>query len=122
MAQEAVPDISDLLVRIAVLEERLKAMGEALRLQAKEYERRLLDLNHAHEKQVEDQRTYVSLDKYEGFEEKMNSWQSTMQIKFASMESAGLGKEKGGETLVKILLLVAGAVIAWIATKLGATP
>ena len=32
------------------------------------------------------------------------------------------GKEKGGEHLQKILMLVAGAVISWVALKLGAAP
>lgn len=44
---------------------RLAASGEALSLQAGEYERRLAALNHAHEKAVEVQHTYVTQDKYE---------------------------------------------------------
>ena len=47
-------------VQIAVLEERLRAMDKALTLQAIEYDRRLRELNHAHEQAVEVQHTYVT--------------------------------------------------------------
>ncbi len=39
-------------------------MGAALRLQHKEYERRLTELNHAHEQAVEVQHTYVTALEY----------------------------------------------------------
>jgi GTP1/Obg family GTP-binding protein len=42
-----------------------KAVQRALKIQAKEYERRLDSLNHAHEQAVETAHTYVTLDKYE---------------------------------------------------------
>ncbi len=50
--------------KIAVIEERLRSMGAALRLQHKEYERRLAELNHAHEQAVEVQHTYVTASEY----------------------------------------------------------
>ena len=43
----------------------LKANREALELQAREYERRLAALNHAHEKAIAVQHTYVTQDKWE---------------------------------------------------------
>jgi len=46
--------------RLAVLEERLRGMDRALELQAREYDRRLHELNHAHEQAVEVQHTYVT--------------------------------------------------------------
>lgn len=51
--------------RIKRLEERIEAADRALALQAAEYERRLSSLNHAHEKAIEVQHTYVTQDKYE---------------------------------------------------------
>lgn len=51
--------------RITRLEERRVADTEARGLQAVEYERRLTALNHAHEKALEVQHTYVTQDKYE---------------------------------------------------------
>lgn len=118
MAQEVVPHVADVAVRLAVLEERMAGVNVALALQAKEYERRLLDLNHAHEKQVEDQSTYVSLDKFEGFEDKVNEWQSRTQIAFATMG----GREKGGERLTQIVMMVVGAAVGYVASKLGGGP
>jgi hypothetical protein len=40
-------------------------MDHALELQAKEYERRLETLNHAHEQAQETAHTYLTIDKYE---------------------------------------------------------
>lgn len=51
--------------KFASLDERHLATSKALELQAKEYERRLDDLNHAHARAIEVQNTFVSLDKYE---------------------------------------------------------
>jgi hypothetical protein len=48
-----------------LMDERFEALEHARVIQAREYERRLADLNHAHEKAVEVQHTYVTQDKYE---------------------------------------------------------
>jgi biopolymer transport protein ExbB/TolQ len=47
-------------VEIACIKERLIAGSTALALQAREYERRLEDLNHAHAQAVSVQKTYVT--------------------------------------------------------------
>lgn len=47
------------------IDERFAALNKALELQAREYSRRLEDLNHAHARAVEVQSTFVSIDKYE---------------------------------------------------------
>jgi phage protein D len=47
------------------MSERRSSDQQALSLQAREYERRLVALNHAHEKAIEVQHTYVTQDKYE---------------------------------------------------------
>jgi len=52
-------------VKLAVLEERLRNMDKALEIQAKEYDRRLHELNHAHEQAVEVQHTYVTSQVHE---------------------------------------------------------
>ena len=51
--------------KVAVLEERLRSMDKALALQAHEYDRRLGELNHAHEQAVQVQHTYVSEEVHE---------------------------------------------------------
>lgn len=49
------------------LQERILSIREAIKLQAIEYERRLSALNHAHEKAVEVQHTYVTQEKYDDY-------------------------------------------------------
>jgi len=53
------------IIKVAVLEEKIKASAETLRLQAVEYERRLSDLNHEAERLRKMQETYVSQTLYQ---------------------------------------------------------
>jgi hypothetical protein len=52
-------------VRIAVLETKLTAADEARALQAREYERRLSDLNHAHAQAEARNANFVRMDIYD---------------------------------------------------------
>ena len=63
----------DLVTRIAVLEQQLKGAEHAVMLQAKEYERRLLELNHAHDRAVQDRATYVTREMFASFQDKIES-------------------------------------------------
>lgn len=47
------------------LDDRFEVVADALELQAKEYARRLDELNHAHQEALRVQHTYVTADKYE---------------------------------------------------------
>jgi len=87
-------------VKIAVLEEKVFNLQVAIDKQAKEYERRLAELNHAHEKQVADQSTYVSGARYEGWQGEINSWRSDVSNKFAVIEG-----RSGGITSTRALIL-----------------
>lgn len=51
--------------RFGAIDREFGHVQKALELQAKEYERRLDALNHAHERALEVQHTFVSIDKYE---------------------------------------------------------
>ena len=68
----------ELLVRIAVLEERVKNRDEALQLQAKEYERRLEVLNHAHAQAEEKNRNYVTREVYDGTVREWTVWRNSI--------------------------------------------
>lgn len=59
------------------LDQRFDHTNKALELQAREYERRLSDLNHAHEEALRVQHTFVSIDKYE---DKMKSEEEARKI------------------------------------------
>lgn len=86
--------------KIAILEERLRSLREEIDKQAKEYERRLTELNHAYEKQVADQSTYVSGDRYEGWQGEMNAWKGEVQRKMTLIEG-----QRGGVSSVQALIL-----------------
>jgi len=51
--------------RLIVLEQQIIALDEARKLQAAEYERRLTDLNHSHNRALEVQATYVTEEKFQ---------------------------------------------------------
>lgn len=57
--------LRDLEIAAARIEAVADAVQTATKLQASEYERRLEALNHAHEKAIQVQHTYVTQDKYE---------------------------------------------------------
>jgi hypothetical protein len=59
--------IRQLELEVARQQEKLKAKEKATELQAKEYERRLTALNHAHEQALEVQKTTVTADKFEDY-------------------------------------------------------
>ena len=58
--------LDTLRIHLTILWKReSKSLRRALKLQAREYERRLMSLNHSHEQAQETAHTYVTLDKYE---------------------------------------------------------
>lgn len=63
-----------LLVEIAVLKEKLAGVREAISKQALEYERRLQELNHAHQQQQDRNAQYVSREAWEARNEMMDDW------------------------------------------------
>ena len=54
-----------MLEKFKGIEQQLDSRDRALELQAEEYERRLSDLNHAHQEALRVQHTYVTGDKWE---------------------------------------------------------
>ncbi len=71
-------DQQDAAVRIAVLETQIKGLKENIVLQAKEYERRLTELNHAHDQAVTDKAKFVNLDIFYAKLEEISKWRSEM--------------------------------------------
>ena len=69
---------NSLEVRLAVLEERVANRDDALALQAKEYERRLADLNHAHQLAEEKNRNYVTREVYDGTVREWTIWRNSI--------------------------------------------
>ena len=83
----------DIHTRVAVLEAQRVSDQEHKALQAIEYERRLTDLNHAHEKQVADQATYISGDKFEGFVREFYQWRDQTQKTLTLLEGRTGGSQ-----------------------------
>jgi hypothetical protein len=98
----------DAAIKIAVLEEQILALRREISVQAIEYQRRLMELNHAHQKQVADQQTFVSSERYEGWQGEMNSWRGTVSNTLAILE----GKSGGVTTTRGIIMQILPMVIA----------
>ena len=107
------------LVRIAVLEEQVKAQRREIEQQAREYERRLTDLNHAHEKQVRDQQTYVSDDKFIGWQGEINNWRSNVSGVLSELQGRTLGVGTTRAIVMQIIpmLIALAAIVALILKK-----
>src|ERR1700691_3540245 len=102
------PTPHDYAVRIAVLEEKVAAQRREIIDQAKEYERRLTELNHAHDKQVRDQQTYVSGDQFRGWQGEMNSWRAQVSGDLSKLQ----GREGGSAGVRAIVLQIIPMIIA----------
>ena len=106
--------------RLAVLEEQVKALRAEIADKAVEYQRRLLELNHAHEKQVKDQSTYVSDDKFSGYVSKVDARLEKVDARLeqitktlSELEGRSGGKNSVQELILKILpLLIAALTLA----------
>jgi hypothetical protein len=83
----------ELDVRVAVLEEHLRGMETALQLQHEEYQRRLDELNHAHEKQVQDQATYVERRLYDAGMTEWGKWREQTNAAVATWDGRHVSRE-----------------------------
>lgn len=77
-SDRALVEIQELTVKIAVLEERIRGREEALQLQASEYERRLDDLNHEHDKNKERNAEFVRREQYDATLNSLTVWRRTV--------------------------------------------
>lgn len=94
--------------KIAILEERLRSTREGIDKQAREYERRLTELNHAHEKQVADQARYVSLDTYQGWQGEINAWKGIVSTELTLVK----GQRSGASTVQGFIFQILPMLIA----------
>jgi hypothetical protein len=103
--------IQEYSVRVAVLEEQLVSLRREIATQAVEYQRRLAELNHAHEKQVADQATYVSDDKFRGWQAVVESYMSETRDKLATIAGRQGGISSTRATMFQILAVCASTII-----------
>lgn len=79
-----------------------------------EYQRRLSELNHAHEKQVADQQTYVSDDKFRGWQGEVNAFKNETQEKLALLTGRSSGISSTQTLVFQILAQIATVVIIFV--------
>lgn len=78
-------------IKIAVLEERQHGFDKAILLQAREYERRLRELNHAHAQQVERNAHYVSRELWEARNHEIDDWRRTVDSRMSRSAGIAIG-------------------------------
>lgn len=99
--------------RLVILEESVKGMKENLLLQAHEYERRLTDLNHAHAKAIEERALTISTDKFDGYTDKVEAWQTSVNQTLAELKGRSAGGSAAGALVFQVLpILFAVAALA----------
>ena len=106
--------VQELTVEVAVLRERLHehklTASKALELQAKEYERRLDDLNHAHQQARETLQTYLPREIHDKEMRDLSIWQRSVDTDRASNQ----GRTSAVTTILAILLSVVSIIaVAW---------
>ena len=94
----------------------MRSLRREIDKQAREYERRLSELNHAHDKQVADQATYVSGARYEGWQGEINSWRGQVSATLSELAGrTGMNTTFRGNMvqIVTIAIAVAALVMAF---------
>jgi len=117
--------------------EYVKTASEALKLQAREYERRLESLNGEQARIAKTQETYISREIWERFVDEDRQWKSRIEISLTGCMRAAefqiykettdkaltlkAGQSQGFDLMRSVLTFVAGLVVAgfalWAGTK-----
>ena len=97
------------ITRIAVLEERILGRDAALKLQAVEYERRLEDLNHAHQQAVEQRAQFLPREVYDIAVSEWRVWRTEVDIVLAVVR----GRRDAYVGLLALVTAAASAVL-WL--------
>ncbi len=93
-------------VRIAVLQEQITGLKDAIVLQAKENERRLQELNHAHQAQIDRNAQYVSREAFELRTREIDKWRR--EVDMWRWISIGAGIAGGGAAAAVFKVLGVG--------------
>ena len=93
-----------------LIEQQFAAMDKALALKSEELSRRLDILNHAHERAVEVQHTYVPREVFEAFIERFDEYKETTNRALILREGQSRGVGLSANALiVSVTLLLAAA-------------
>lgn len=80
------PTNRELALAVSALQDILKEKDEQLRLQAKEYERRLTDLNHAHALSQERDTKFIGMDAYQADNRTISTRLSILELGAANLQ------------------------------------
>lgn len=97
-----------------ILSTRENLLKDAKELQAREYERRLSELNHAHDEAMENWRTSLPREVFEAFQSEFRTWRdgvNTTMTAGAMMPSAIGGLDKRLEAAENALQQAQGALV-----------
>ena len=88
--------LMDALIKIAVLETEVLGLKENIILQAKEYQRRLAELNHAHEQATSDKAAFLRKETFDAKIAEFSKWQNEMDVWRSRVIGIGVGAGIGG--------------------------
>jgi hypothetical protein len=92
------------------IESRLSSIEKALQLQAAEYMRRLDELNHAHQKAMEDKAEFLKKEVFEQGQKEVSMWRQAVQSALDKAEGAATVKAAmyaiGASLAVGVLILI----------------
>ena len=89
------------------IDERLCSRDNALALQAKEYERRLGDLNHEQARLLADRERFLPRETYEAHRKDLDDWRTTVNKNFAT----STGRVTTLVTVAVVLSAISAALI-----------
>jgi len=113
--EERVNALRELIdARFDGVDSRLKARDDATILQAREYERRLDDLNNEHDRIAAAVSANVSADTWEAFKRTYDEWRKGVDQTL----NEGRGKAQGVSASLGLMLGVAGVVLPFLAAIL----
>lgn len=103
-----------------VVRERFRRVEKAMELQAREYERRLNDLNHENERIKESQAKSISVEKFDGMMSQVSFRidQNSNSIKGLSDESHKIqGKSEWRQYIPWVISTILAVIVAWLTFK-----
>jgi chromosome segregation ATPase len=101
--------------RLTRVEKDIEAATKALELQAREYNRRLEELNHAHAKHEQFVARFPSNEKFEGYVQKMDLWQNQINQTLAELKGSDTGKVNLRHVIFESIAIIIAAFALWLA-------
>ena len=99
----------DLVTLREFIEQRMDSMDAALSLRTGEVERRLSELNHVHQRAVEDRSQFLPREVFEQYLREVQSWRDSV--------NADLNQARGRATMLAAVISLAVGVVVFILNR-----